>query len=142
MNYSKDGLVTLTEQFEGCRLVAYQDQVGVWTIGYGHTKNVKQGDICTQAQAEAFLLADVQECVDGINAHAKVQLTQRKFDALVDFAFNLGLGALEHSTLWKKLNAGDFAGAAAEFPKWDMAGGKHVSGLLRRRKAEQAFFSE
>jgi lysozyme len=95
MNYSKDGLVTLTEQFEGCRLVAYQDQVGVWTIGYGHTKNVKQGDICTQAQAEAFLLADVQECVDGINAHAKVQLTQRKFDALVDFAFNLGLGALD-----------------------------------------------
>lgn len=140
LSYSKDGLL-LTEQFEGCRLEAYQDQVGVWTIGYGHTKNVKKGDVITLAQAEEFLLQDVDECVDMINAYCGVKLDQEEFDALVDFAFNLGINALRHSTLWRKLNAGDFKGAAAEFPRWDMAGGKHIKGLLRRRLAEQRLFN-
>lgn len=136
--YSKSGLA-LTEQFENCRLSAYQDQVGVWTIGYGHTKGVKAGDVCTQAQADAWVLEDVQSCVDAVN-RATVELTQDEFDALVDFAFNLGIGALLKSTLWRKLNAGDYHGAADEFEKWDMAGGKHIAGLLRRRKAEHVVF--
>lgn len=140
MDYSRDGL-HLTKQFEGCRLVAYQDQVGVWTIGYGHTRGVTSGMTCTQEQAEAWLQEDIARVVDAINSGVTVVLTQGEFDALVDFGFNLGVHALKHSTLWRKLNDGDFEGAAAEFPKWDMAGGKHVAGLLRRRLAEQKRFT-
>lgn len=139
MDYSIDGL-KLTEAFEGCRLKAYQDIVGVWTIGYGHTRNVKPGDVCTLEQAEEWLKEDVQDCVDAINKNLKVEVSQAQFDALVDFSFNLGVGALLRSTLWKKLQAGDYRGAANEFPKWDMAGGKHVAGLTRRRLAEQKMF--
>lgn len=140
MIYSDRGF-ELTKQFEGCKLIAYQDQVGVWTIGYGHTENVKQGDTCTQVQAELWLREDVQDCIDAINKFCKVNLNQSQFDALVDFAFNLGIGALLKSTLWKKLNAGDYQGAAREFERWDMAGGKHVPGLLRRRLAEKFEFN-
>lgn len=141
MKYTLDGL-HLTEQFEGCRLVAYQDSVGVWTIGYGHTLGVHQGMTCTQAEAEAWLQSDIQACVDGINKAGadRLALTQGEFNALVDFSFNLGLGALMHSTLWKLVLKTDFEAAAKEFPKWDMAGGKHLAGLLRRRVAEQAMF--
>lgn len=139
--YSALGL-EITKAFEGCRLTAYQDQVDVWTIGYGHTAggHVRKGDRCTQEQAEAWLVEDVQSCVDAINREAGVTLTQGQFDALVDFAFNLGIGALLRSTLWRKLNACDIAGAAEEFHKWDMAGGKHVPGLLRRRLSEKDRF--
>lgn len=137
--YSKNGLA-LTQLSEGCKLDAYPDVGGVWTIGYGHTKGVKKGDTCTQAQAEAWLKEDIQTCVDAINRDVTVSINQNQFDALVDFAFNLGIGALKNSTLWRKLNAGDFAGAAAEFPKWDMAGGKHIKGLLARRIREQSLF--
>ena len=140
--YSKDGL-HLTEGSEGCRLVAYHgecDREGLFTIGYGHTKDVNDGDTCTQAEAEQFLAADIKDCADAVNRDVEIDLTQEEFDALVDFAFNLGINALEHSTLWKKLNAGDIDGAAAEFPKWDRAGGKEVAGLLTRRLAEQAEF--
>jgi lysozyme len=139
MNYGKDGLA-LTEQFEGCRLVAYEDQVGVWTIGYGHTKGVRAGMTCTQAQAEQWLLDDIAEAVAAVNHLVTVPLTQGEFDALVDFVFNLGSGNFASSTLLKKLNAHDIEGAAAEFERWDMAGGVHVAGLLRRRNAERALF--
>jgi len=140
MEYSSEGL-HLTEQFEGCKLTAYLDQVGVPTIGYGHTAGVKMGDTITQEQAEHFLQEDIAVCVAEINRHVGVTLTQGEFDALVDFAFNLGFHALETSTLWKLIQAHDFAGAAAQFPRWDKAGGKKVEGLLRRRLAEQAEFS-
>lgn len=139
--YSDAARKLLTESFEGCELTAYQDSVGIWTIGYGHTRGVKPGDTCTQAQADAWLAEDIQAVVDQINADLHILITQHEFDALVDFGFNLGTHALEGSTLWKKLNAGDFAGAAAEFPRWDMAGGKHIVGLLRRRKLEQYWFN-
>ena len=138
--YSKAG-IALTEQFEGCKLQAYQDQVGVWTIGYGHTRGVTPNMKCTQLQADQWLVEDVQMCVNVINRDCSVKLTQGQFNALVDFSFNLGVDALKGSTLWKKLNAGDFKGAAAEFPKWDKAGGQHVAGLLRRRLAEQVEFN-
>jgi len=146
MIYSQPG-EALTEQFEGCRLAAYQDSAGVWTIGYGHTQGVVEGMTCTEMQAFAWLQEDLLTVEKQINrditvplTQGKVPLTQEEFDALVDFGFNLGCHALESSTLWKKLNAGDFKGAAAEFPKWDHAGGKEVAGLLRRRLAEQALF--
>jgi len=140
MQYSKDG-VQLTERFEGVRLTAYQDQVGRWTIGYGHTANVNPGDTCTLEQAEAWLQQDTQWACDTVNKYVTVQLTQGEFDALVDFTFNLGSGSLQHSTLLRLVNAGDFANAANEFQKWDLAGGQVVAGLLRRRVAEAAEFN-
>jgi len=138
--YSKAGQF-LTERFESCRLMAYQDQVGVWTIGWGHTFGVTTGMACTQEQADAWLLEDEASAIEDVNAHVKVPLTQGEFDALVDFAFNLGRGALNNSTLLKDLNAGNRQAAAKEFEKWDHAGGKVVAGLLRRRLAEEVEFT-
>jgi len=140
--YGREGL-SLTEQFEGCRLAAYQDQVGVWTIGYGHTgPEVVAGLTITQAQAEAYLAADVQSAAACVNRLVAVQLTQEEFDALVDFVFNLGQGAFASSTLLRLLNAGSFAAAAEQFVQWDRAGGAVVAGLLRRRQAETALFNQ
>lgn len=142
MQYSRAGLA-LTESFEGCKLVAYhgeKDPPGVWTIGYGHTLGVYEGMACTQAQAEAWLLEDIAAAVADVNAHVTVALTQGEFDALVDFAFNLGRGNLNTSTLLRLLNTGDYAGAANEFEKWDKSNGQIVAGLLRRRQAEKQEF--
>jgi lysozyme len=140
MEYSKNGLA-LTESFEGCKLTAYQDVRGMWTIGYGHTgPEVCAGLVWTQAQAEAALLADVQNAVTHVNSLVRVALTQPEFDALVDFTFNAGGGAFANSTMLKLLNAGNYQGAAAQFDRWDMAGGQVVAGLLRRRQSETQEF--
>ena len=139
MEYSLDGL-HLTESFEDCRLQAYLDSGGVPTIGYGHTHGVAMGMTCTQEQAEQWLQQDVQVAAQAVNRMVTVALTQPEFDALVDFTFNLGTGSLQHSTLLRLLNAGDYKGAAAEFEKWDRAGGKVMAGLLRRRQAEEQMF--
>lgn len=139
MNYSNDGL-TLTEQFEGCKQKAYQDQKGVWTIGYGHTKGVTPSMTCTKEQAEWWLRQDVEEAEEAVIELVKVQLRQNQFDALVDFVFNLGRGNFSGSTLLKKINASDFKGASSEFEKWNRAGGIVRSGLTRRRFAERDLF--
>jgi lysozyme len=139
VTYSKTGL-QLTERFEGCRLTSYQDSRDIWTIGYGHTSGVHAGMTCTQAQAEAWLKADVYWAESEVNRHVHVSLTQSEFDALVDFTFNCGGANLSHSTLLKLLNENDTARAAVEFAKWDRAGGVELPGLLRRRKAEAAEF--
>lgn len=96
----------------------------------------------TQAQADALLLRDVQSAVDAVNRLVTVDLDQAEFDALVDFAFNVGIGALTSSTLLRDLNDGDFVGAADRFDEWDHAGGKVVAGLLRRRRAEMVMFNK
>jgi lysozyme len=140
LTYSRNGLA-LTEQFEGCRLTSYQDQIGVWTIGYGHTgADVTPALTITQQQAEALLAKDVLAAARCVNTVVKLQLTQDEFDALVDFVFNLGPGAFVRSTLLADLNAGNFAKAAAQFECWDRAGGLVVAGLLRRRQAESDLF--
>ena len=144
MQYSAEGLA-LTESFEGYADNAYPDPISgaePWTIGYGHTTGVQPGETCTKEQAEQWLLSDVETVVDAINHDCTYQLTQPEFDAMVDFGFNLGVHREESSTLWAKLMAGDLAGTEAEFPKWDMAGGRVVQGLLRRRQAEEALFIE
>ena len=128
------------KSFESCKLHAYRDITGVPTIGYGHTENVHIGQIITEEKAEELLKEDVEEFVDGVNKLVKVNLTSGEFDALVDFAYNLGLANLKKSTLLRKVNVKDFVGAAEEFAKWDSAGGKEVKGLLRRRIAEKARF--
>jgi lysozyme len=140
LTYSRNGLA-LTEQYEGCRLTAYQDQVGVWTIGYGHTgADVTPGLTITQTEAEALLAKDVLAASRCVNTLVKLQLTQGEFDALVDFVFNLGPGNFLRSTLLTALNAGNLARAAAQFECWDRAGGVIVAGLLRRRQAELSLF--
>jgi len=143
MQYSKNGL-HLTESFEGVRLSAYPDPGtggDPWTIGYGHTGlEVHSGMTITQEQAELYLAEDVKRAETDVNAKLTVEVTQDEFDALVDFAFNCGCGNLNNSTLLKKLNAGDFEGAAQEFLKWDMAAGHHMAGLLKRRQAEELLF--
>ena len=139
MTYSKEGLA-LTERFEGCKLEAYQDQVGVWTIGYGHTRGVHAGMTCTMEQAAQWLAEDTMEAQDAVNRFVSVDLTQHEFDALVDFVFNLGAGAFQRSTMLRLLNAGNHAGAADQFQLWDRAGGQVVAGLLRRRLAEKQEF--
>jgi lysozyme len=134
----------LTEGFEGLRLTAYQDVVGVWTIGYGHTgPGILEGMTITLAEAIAFLLSDIAACVAFVNSDhvVTVDLTQYQFDALVDFAFNEGRGALLKSTLLKNVNLGDFTLADTEFAAWDYAGGKVCEPLEERRIAEAKMFA-
>lgn len=140
MEYSDRGL-SLTKGFESCRFTAYLDSVGVPTIGYGHTAGVKIGDTCTQAQADEWLMQDLLAAVIAVNRLVKVPLTQGQFDALVDFTFNLGAGNLQNSTLLRRLNERNYTAAAMEFLRWNRAGGKVLTGLTRRRLAEQQLFN-
>lgn len=140
MTYSKSG-EALTKQFEGCKLVAYQDVRGIWTVGFGHTgPEVIEGLTWTQDQADAQLMLDMASAQDCVNAKVTVALTQPEFDSLCDFVYNVGCGNFSASTLLKRLNQGDYQGAAGLFDEWDYAGGKQVAGLLRRREAERQQF--
>lgn len=141
MNYttSQKG-IDLIKSFEGCRLVAYQDSVGVWTIGYGHTSGVYAGMTITEQQAEDFLRADLGTSESAVNRLVTYSINQNQFDALVSFTFNVGSGNFGGSTLLKKLNAGDTTGAADQFDVWVYAGGQVLEGLVRRRAAEKELF--
>jgi lysozyme len=141
MQYSPAGQL-LTQAFEGCKLVPYQDIRGVWTDGYGNTHNVTPfGPAISPEQARGDLLRNVQSAVDAVNYYVNVPLTQGEFDALVDFVFNDGQGAFAGSTLLRDLNAGNYAAAASQFELWDHAAGVVVAGLLRRRIAEEQEFN-
>lgn len=140
--YSAAGLA-LTKQFEGLELKAYQDSVGVWTIGYGHTgADVKPGLTITEEQASVLLAADVAWAVTCVNKSVKSAINQNQFDAMVDFVFNLGCAAFGQSTLLRMVNAGDFVGAAGQFLRWNKAGGKVLAGLTKRRQGEMALFQK
>lgn len=129
----KDMLV----EFEGVKLKAYKCPAGVWTIGIGATNPpVKATDEITREEAFKRLDRDLVQYEEGVRKHVKVELTQNQFDALVDFAYNAGVGALQKSTLLKKVNAGKFDEVPAEFMKWTKGGGKELPGLVRRRRAE------
>jgi lysozyme len=129
--------VETIKRFEGVSLKAYVCPAGVWTIGYGSTgPHVKQGMVITPAQADALLAADLRRFEDGVIKLVKVPLEQGQFDALVSFAFNVGLTALAGSTLLRKLNSGDYVGAQMQFGRWNKAGGKVLDGLSKRRAAE------
>lgn len=140
MHISEKGL-NLIKQFEGLRLKAYKCPAGVWTIGYGHTSNVKPDDVITEAQATELLIRDVFDCEGVINRLVTKTLTQGQYDALCSFIFNLGAGAFQRSTLLRKINQGDFAGASREFSRWIYAGGKVLNGLKARRQAEKQLFN-
>ena len=130
----------LIKRFEGCKLRAYRDPVGIWTIGYGHTKTARPGQQITHQQAEDLLRSDIAEFEQAVESLIDVPLSDNHFAALVSFTFNVGAGALRRSTLRKKLNVCDYAGAAREFLKWDKAGGRVLRGLSRRRYAEMTLF--
>lgn len=132
--------VSLIKRFEGVMLDAYDDGVGVWTIGVGHTLGVKRTDKITMAQADEFLRADLEDAEDAVHRLVQVPLNQGQIDSLVSFTFNLGAGALQKSTLLKKLNAGDMQGAADQFLVWVNAGGRPLPGLVKRRIAERMLF--
>ena len=140
----------LVKSSEGCERAvaggfqAYRDSVGVLTIGWGHTNdNGTQFDantVWSQAQCDAEFLSDMSIFEKAVKDLVKVPLNQNQFDALVSFTFNLGKGNLATSTLLKKLNAGNYAGAAQEFPRWNKAGGQVLAGLTKRRAAEAQLF--
>lgn len=144
MQISKGG-IELIKRFEGLRLRAYQDSVGVWTIGYGWTQPVDGKKVgprmqIDQATADRLLKCGVVQYEQGVNQLVKVEITQGQFDALVSFAYNLGLRSLSTSTLLQKLNDGDKQGAADQFGRWVNAGGKRLDGLVARRAAEREMF--
>lgn len=140
MNHSPKA-VGLVKEFEGCRLTAYQDQRGIWTIGFGHTP-ANENQVCTEEQADAWLDADLKVADAAVNRLVNVVLTQNQFDALVSFVFNVGSGNFQTSTLLRLLNSGQSVLAAMEFLKWVHAGPIVSAGLQRRRAAEQALFLE
>lgn len=143
MNVSRTGL-GLIKQFEGCRLSAYLCPANVPTIGWGFTtwngKKVQLGQKITQAEADAALLNEYDGYEGQIRELVKVPVSANQLGALVSFAFNLGVGALRSSTLLKMLNAGNYAGAAGQFARWNKAGGKVLKGLVTRRAAEASLF--
>jgi len=139
MDINKDGL-ELIKHFEGLKLEAYLDSAGVWTIGYGHTTNVKQGMRISEQQALEFLKRDLATSEHGVSKLIKVSLNEDQFSALVSFTFNLGVGNLQYSTLRRLLNNGDYMGASQQFVRWSKAGGKRLAGLVKRRLSERNLF--
>lgn len=134
-----DGLGIIT-RFEGCKLEAYRCPAGVWTIGYGSTSHVYEGMRITFDEAIRRLQDHLIPLEAQIEHLVKVPLSQHEFDALCALAYNIGIGAFEKSTLLRCLNAGDKAGAAAQFLAWNKVNGAPVAGLTRRREAERALF--
>lgn len=139
MTYTQTGL-HLTEEFEGCVLHSYQDEGGVWTIGYGHTLGVEPGMRCTRTQAVCWLLEDVKNAEHYVACLVRAPLTQDEYNALVDFVFNCGAENFRHSTMLRKLNAGYYALAANEFERWVYVKGRKSANLLARRLRERAIF--
>jgi GH24 family phage-related lysozyme (muramidase) len=135
----------LIKSFEGRQLNARPDAVGEWTIGHGHTSamgppEVVQGMRITPAEAEAILREDLRPFEQAVESALTIETTDDQFAALVSFAFNVGIESFASSTLLRKHNAGDFAGAADEFLRWTIAGGQEPPGLVRRREAERDLY--
>ena len=140
MNISNKG-IELIKQFEGCRLKAYQDSVGVWTIGYGHTEDVAEGMEISAHQSEIMLAADLEKYANYVNKYVTVSLNQNKFDALTSWVYNLGPGNLKSSTMLKVLNDERYDDVPFQIKRWNKAGGKVLKGLVRRREAEAELFA-
>ena len=141
-----DNCIKLIRHHEGVRNTPYQDPIGLWTVGVGHLMgngktrpkdwNRKRSD----AEVDELLRKDIARFENGVDSLITVDLNQNQFDALVCFAFNVGNGNLQASTLRRKLNRGDYEGAANEFPKWRKAAGRVLPGLVKRRKDERTLF--
>jgi len=138
--------IDLIKEFEGFRAQAYLDPVGVWTIGYGTTAaagvgiDPRDGMVITEADAGKYLMRAVNKFAAQIKPHITREATDNQFGAMVSLAYNIGPGAFNGSTLLRRFNSGDTAGAENEFLRWNKAGGKVLAGLTRRREAERALF--
>ena len=137
--------VQLISDFEDLRLTAYDDGVGVWTIGWGTTvypngQKVKKGDKITLEQAKQYKAYDLARFEKAVNDAVKVPLNQNQFNALVSLAYNIGEKAFTGSTLVKRLNDGNYEAAADQFLVWVNAGGKRMQGLVNRRNKEREVF--
>ena len=139
MNISQEG-IALIKKFEGCKLEAYQDSVGVWTIGYGHTKGVYKGMTISQDDAEEMLEEEMEEYEGYIEEYVEVPLSQNELDALVCWVYNLGPTNLRNSTLLMVLNQSKFDEVPEQIKRWNKAGGEVLKGLVRRREAEALLF--
>ena len=139
MKTSAEG-TALIKKFEGCELEAYQCSAGVWTIGYGHTKDVEEGDTISKDQAEEMLVEELHEYENYVNEYVNVALSQNQFDALVSWVYNLGPANLKASTMLKVLNDGKYEDVPYQMKRWNKAGGKVLDGLVRRREAEALLY--
>ncbi|WP_293316290.1 lysozyme [Phenylobacterium sp.] len=139
MKTSQEGKA-LIKKFEGCELKAYLCPAQVWTIGYGHTAGVSEGDVCTQEDADRMLAEDLEEFEGYVREAVDVPLEQNEFDALVAWTYNLGPGNLRSSTMLKKLNDSKFEEVPSEIRRWNKSGGEVLDGLVRRREAEALLF--
>jgi len=139
MNISREG-IALIKKFEGCELQAYKCPAGVWTIGYGHTKDVKEGDRINKDEANHLLEEEMIEYESYVNDMVDVELNQNQFDSLCSFCYNLGPHNLKSSTLLKVLNDKKYHEVPAQIKRWNKAGGKVLDGLVKRREAEALLF--
>lgn len=140
MKINEAGL-NIIKQFEGCRLESYQDAVGIWTIGWGHTSpDIKEGLQWTQTQCDDALKKDVANTETKIAQALRVKVSDNMFSALVSFAYNIGVLKTTYSTLFKLTQDSRFTEAVVEFSKWNHAGGKVLPGLTARREAEAELF--
>ena len=139
MQISEEG-ISLIKHFEGCGLEAYQDSIGIWTIGFGTIKGVKEGDKINQDEAEHLLQEEMPEYEGYINDMVKVPLEQNQFDALCSWVYNLGPNNLKESTMLKVLNEKKYSEVPQQIKRWNKAGGKVLDGLIRRREAEALLF--
>ena len=141
MKISAEGL-SLIKKFEGCEREAYLCPANVWTIAYGRTKDVKEGDTCTQEEAEEWLAEEMEEYEGYINDKVTVDLEQNQFDALVSWVYNLGPTNLSSSTMLKVLNDEKYNEVPNQIRRWNKAGGNVLDGLTRRREAEALLFQD
>lgn len=139
MKTSQEG-IALIKKFEGCELEAYLCPAQVWTIGYGHTASVSEGDVCSQEDADRMLAEDLEEFEGYVREAVDVPLEQNEFDALVAWTYNLGPGNLRSSTMLKRLNDSKFEEVPSEMRRWNKSGGEVLDGLVRRREAEALLF--
>lgn len=139
MRISNVGL-NLIKKYEGCRLTAYKDAVGIWTIGYGHTRGVKEGQTITPEQADDFLRFDLENAEKHVTAYDSIyHFSQSQFDALVSFTYNCGARNLKRLTNGGKRTVYEISNA---IPNYNKAGGKVLKGLVRRRNDEKAMFDK
>lgn len=149
--WKRDAIVSTARDLiageEGLRLTAYLDTGGVWTIGYGHKILAKdslypyaQKKVITQGEAEMFFTEDTAIAQRAVSESVRVSISQNQRSALVSLAFNIGADAFKRSTLVRKLNAGDYVGAADEFMRWVYDNGERVAGLENRREREREIF--
>jgi len=140
MHTSDEGF-ELIKKFEGCELEAYKCAAGVWTIGYGHTKDVQEGDKWTEEKADFMLWRELDDEYEHyVNSLATVPMNQSQFDSLVSWTYNLGPNNLKRSSMLRVLNEGKYDEVPAQMKRWNKAKGKVLAGLTRRREAEALMF--